>query len=66
MLQNRDEVLRVLQRSYPSQLREAGIAGDVVLWLYIDEEGNVQKSVVAESVPSFTSLASDSEGTSRT
>lgn len=49
VLQNRDEVLRVLQRSYPSQLREAGIAGDVVLWLFIDEDGNVQKSVVAES-----------------
>ncbi len=48
-LQNRDEVLRVLRRNYPSQLREAGIAGAVVLWLYIDEEGQVLRSVVAES-----------------
>lgn len=49
VLKNREEVLRFLERVYPSTLRSAGIGGAVVLWLYIDEQGMVQRSVVAES-----------------
>lgn len=48
-LNNKDEVLRFLERVYPATLRSAGIGGAVVLWLYIDEEGRVQRTVVAES-----------------
>ena len=49
VLKNKDEVLRFLQRIYPSQLKSAGVGGAVVLWLYIDEGGQVLRTVVAES-----------------
>ena len=49
VLTNKDEVLRFLQRIYPSQLKSAGVGGAVVLWLYIDEDGQVLRTVVAES-----------------
>jgi TonB family protein len=48
-LQNTKEVLSYLQRVYPSQLKMAGVGGAVVLWLYIDEDGQVLRTVVAES-----------------
>jgi TonB family protein len=48
-LQNKKEVLSYLQRVYPNQLRMAGVGGAVVLWLYIDEDGQVLRTVVAES-----------------
>ena len=49
VLQNKGEVLSFLERVYPSTLRQAGIGGAVVLWLYIDEQGQVQRTVVAET-----------------
>jgi protein TonB len=49
VLTNKDEVLHFLQRIYPSQLKSAGVGGAVVLWLYIDEDGHVLRTVVAES-----------------
>jgi len=49
VLTNKDEVLHFLQRIYPSQLKSAGVGGAVVLWLYIDEDGQVLRTVVAES-----------------
>jgi TonB family protein len=48
-LRNEEEVLSYLTRAYPSMLKSAGIGGAVVLWLYIDERGQVQRTVVAES-----------------
>jgi TonB family protein len=48
-LQNRAEVLTFLRRTYPTILRQAGIGGTVLLWLYIDEAGQVQRTVLAES-----------------
>ncbi len=48
-LTNEEEVLSYLTRAYPSILKSAGIGGAVVLWLYIDEQGQVQRTVVAES-----------------
>jgi TonB family protein len=48
-LRNEEEVLSYLTRAYPSMLKSAGIGGAVVLWLYIDEQGHVQRTVVAES-----------------
>lgn len=47
-LRNRDEVSRALEREYPSLLRDAGIGGRVVVWLFIDEEGAVQNTRVNE------------------
>lgn len=41
-LKNRDEVARALEREYPPMLRDAGIGGSVNVWLFIDEQGQVQ------------------------
>lgn len=48
-LLNRREVVDALSRHYPKSLRQAGIAGRVVLWIYIDEHGAVLRSHVEES-----------------
>lgn len=40
---------RLLQRTYPPQLREAKVEGKVVLWIYIDDRGNVLNSHVQQS-----------------
>ncbi len=48
-LQNATEVLAVLERVYPTRLREARIGGRVLLWLYIDASGRVQRTVLGES-----------------
>ncbi len=45
-LRNRAEVMSALQREYPPLLRDAGISGTVLLWLYIDETGFVENVVV--------------------
>lgn len=47
-LLNRDEVVDALVRYYPRGLRDAGISGRVVLWIYIDERGIVVRSQVHE------------------
>jgi TonB family protein len=48
-LKNAKEIQRLLQRLYPAQLREAGVEGTVVLWIYIDENGKVPKLQVQKS-----------------
>ncbi len=48
-LKNATEVLAVLERVYPTRLREARIGGTVLLWLYIDASGRVQRTVLGES-----------------
>ena len=48
-LKNATEVLAVLGRVYPARLREARIGGTVLLWLYIDASGRVQRTVLGES-----------------
>jgi TonB family protein len=48
-LKNPVEIQRLLQRTYPPQLREAKIEGKVVLWIYIDDRGNVLNSHVQRS-----------------
>lgn len=48
-LLNRDEVVSALARYYPRTLRDAGISGHIVLWIYIDERGVVLRSQVQES-----------------
>lgn len=46
---NRSEYLRALERSYPAMLRNAGIGGTVVLWVYVDERGKPQETQVVTS-----------------
>jgi protein TonB len=48
-LRNRGEVLALLREVYPRSLRSAGIGGTVLLWIYVNEEGDVLDARVAES-----------------
>lgn len=48
-LNNPRDVGRALAREYPPLLRDAGIVGTVHLWLFIDEEGMVQRALVLNS-----------------
>ena len=46
---NRQEVLRAMEREYPPVLRDAGIGGQVGVYLFIDENGEVQNFRVESS-----------------
>lgn len=48
-LKNTREVERALQREYPTALRSAGIGAQVLIWLFIDETGKVQQTVLKTS-----------------
>ena len=48
-LRNRDEVLAALMREYPSILRDAGVGGQVVVWFFISETGQVLDRRVFQS-----------------
>ncbi len=48
-LTNEREVQRALEREYPTILRDAGIGGTVYVHFFIDEEGTVQRTLVATS-----------------
>jgi protein TonB len=47
-LQNQSEVQRALERNYPPLLRDAGIGGKVNVWFFIDTDGTVLKTTLAE------------------
>jgi TonB family protein len=49
-LLNTSEVVRMLMANYPPLLRDAGVGGSVVVWYYISEQGQVQRTQVG--VPS--------------
>jgi TonB family protein len=48
-LRNGAEIERLLITQYPLTLRNAGVGGNVVLWMYLDVFGRVQRTVVKES-----------------
>jgi TonB family protein len=48
-LLNQEEVTRALVKSYPAMLRDAGIGGDVMVWLLIDESGRVVETEIKSS-----------------
>lgn len=48
-LLNRDQVAALLVRNYPPLLRDAGIGGSTLVWLFINEAGIVQKTQVKVS-----------------
>ncbi len=48
-MRNRGEIQQLLQRYYPRNLKDAGIGGRVELWLYVNEQGTVEKSEVKTS-----------------
>lgn len=47
-LKNRDAVARALERNYPAILRDAGVGGNVLVWILIDETGKVMRVQVKE------------------
>lgn len=49
VLRDRDRVSRILEREYPSRLRDAGVTGTVELWLYVEADGRVTDAEVRES-----------------
>ncbi|MGE0158874.1 MAG: TonB family protein [Gemmatimonadales bacterium] len=48
-LTNADVVQQALMREYPAVLRDAGIGGAPVLWIYIDESGAVAATRIHET-----------------
>ena len=58
-LLNLPEVSRELARLYPALLRDAGIGGVVVLWIFVGEDGQAQRTQVYRSsgYPAFDDTA---------
>lgn len=54
-LLNGPEVEKTLERVYPQPLREGGVGGRVMLWIYVTAEGVVENTVVKEG-SGFTAL----------
>lgn len=50
-LKNPVEIRSLLARYYPRALREAGIGGTVMIWLFVDERGQVTKTILKEPSP---------------
>jgi periplasmic protein TonB len=48
-VRNRAHVQQVLQREYPSTLRDAGVGGTVIMHFFINDQGIVDNVLVAES-----------------
>jgi protein TonB len=48
-LRNRAEIARLLERHYPPLMRDAGLGGTVMMWVFIDQAGGVKKVLVKES-----------------
>ncbi|MFV1986313.1 MAG: energy transducer TonB [Gemmatimonadota bacterium] len=48
-MRNRSQIQALLQRYYPRNLKDAGVGGRVELWLYVNEQGLVEKSEVKTS-----------------
>lgn len=46
---NDAEIQRLLKKKYPEPLRDAGIGGQVVLWIYVNREGRVERAQVQGS-----------------
>ena len=46
---NDDEIRRLLKRYYPPMLRDAGIGGTVTLWLFVNDQGAVEKIQLQKS-----------------
>ncbi|MDH3272273.1 MAG: TonB family protein [Gemmatimonadota bacterium] len=48
-IQNRNQVVQAMIREYPPLLRDAGIGGTVIVWFFIDENGQVQDFQINQS-----------------
>ncbi|MFQ5678345.1 MAG: energy transducer TonB [Gemmatimonadota bacterium] len=45
-LKNREEIARLLKQRYPRNLKKNRASGTVLLWIYINQDGRVEKSQV--------------------
>jgi TonB family protein len=52
---NAQETQRALVRHYPAELRDAGLGGTVVLWLFVDVQGEVTRTQI-HTTSGFASL----------
>ncbi len=43
------EARRIVQAHYPADLREAGVGGRVMVWVFVDVDGLVKNTVIHES-----------------
>ena len=48
-IRNRNQVMTAMERAYPPILRDAGIGGQVVVWFFISEDGQVLDKRVSQS-----------------
>jgi TonB family protein len=48
-LVNAEHVVRILQERYPMNLRDEGVGGVVLLWVFVDESGNPTKLQLRQS-----------------
>ncbi|MQA90749.1 MAG: TonB family protein [Gemmatimonas sp.] len=48
-LVNRHETPGILDGSYPPMLRDAGVGGTAVVWIYVDPRGRVERTSILES-----------------
>jgi protein TonB len=48
-IRNRNAVMTAMERAYPPILRDAGIGGQVVVWFFISEDGQVLDKRVSQS-----------------
>ncbi len=49
MLRNRNEVADRLHRLYPPELKKAGVGGTAMIWIRIDENGEVRETNIRDS-----------------
>ena len=48
-IKDRRKALRIVERSYPRLLKEAGIGGTINIWVFIDKNGTVKNAQVQKS-----------------
>jgi TonB family protein len=48
-VKNRREIQAALEKEYPPLLRDAGIGGRVMVWLFIDENGRVANTMINQT-----------------
>lgn len=46
LLLNGKEIRQTLMESYPAELREAGISGSVIVWVFVDDSGDVKEALL--------------------
>lgn len=49
VLRNADDMARILDRMYPPLLKEAGVEGAPIVWVYVDELGRVRDARLKET-----------------